>query len=519
MSRPTPAFAPSLPLLPFQQPLRTPSARPAPRGASPTVVACASSRPAENPFAGGRNLGPPSADALGRVSQEDLDEKALWAAGFESLMLPRVTAFNGEIDLPGSKSLSNRVLLLAALAEGETCVENLLESDDISYMKDALTKLGVVHEERDGVTVVKGGKFGKEAVLDLGNAGTAMRPLAAVLTAVGGEFVLDGVERMRERPIVDLVDGLKQLGGQVECGENGCPPVRISGGRLKGGTAKVSGKISSQYLSAMLMAAPLADGEVRIEIVDDLISLPYVKLTIGLMAKFGVEVECDEGSRVFTVRDGQKYKSPGRFFVEGDASSASYFMAGAAITGGTVTVRGCGSESVQGDVEFANVLESMGATVTWAPTSITVTREAGKKLQGVTVSCLNIPDAAMTLASVALFAEGPTEIRDVGSWRVKETERMKAIVKECQKLGAEVVEGDDWCRIIPFSCILPDVYVETYDDHRMAMAMSLAACGGIVHIIDPACVGKTFPTYWKEFQRLTNPTDDIKRRVMSGEGF
>ena len=344
----------------------------------------------------------------------------------------------------------------------------------------------------------------KEIELFLGNAGTAMRPLAAALCMGRGSFVLDGVPRMRERPIADLIDGLKQLGADVDCVEStGCPPVTIRANHMAGGTASISGKMSSQFLSSLLMASPLAEGDVTIQIKDELISAPYVSLTIGLMKKFGVSVQISgemNGTPSFLISKEQTYTSPQSILVEGDASSASYFLAGAAITGGTVTVRGCGSESVQGDVAFANVMEQMGATVTWAADSITVTRDPQTKLKGVDVDCGEIPDAAMTLAVAALFAEGPTTIRNVYSWRLKETERMKAIVAECTKLGATVEEFRDYCIIHPpkDNVIKENVVIETYDDHRMAMTFALAACGGVNVIIhDPGCTAKTFPTYFE----------------------
>jgi 3-phosphoshikimate 1-carboxyvinyltransferase len=467
-----------------------------------------------------------------------------------------IASLDGTVTLPGSKSLSNRCLLLAALADGTTVVENLLDSDDIRYMLRALETLHVPVEEvaSSGGTVVavtgQGGpirfprrQHGKQGdddtddggvvTLFLGNAGTAMRPLAAAL-CFGGEdvaseaasqrpsavdtmtYVLDGVARMRERPIADLVDGLRQLGANVSCvEETGCPPVTIhlgpsSGSTIQhGGECRISGKMSSQFLSALLMSAPLADGDVTIAIKDELISAPYVALTIGLMKKFGVNVdvrgELNGGTPSFFISKEQRYKSPNSILVEGDASSASYFLAGAAITGGTVTVRGCGSDSVQGDVEFANVLEKMGATVTWAPDSITVTRDPGTRLRGVDVDCGKIPDAAMTLAAAALFADGPTTIRNVYSWRLKETERMKAIVAECTKLGATVEEYRDYCVIHPppDNRVNDNVLIETYDDHRMAMTFSLAACGGANVIInDPGCTAKTFPTYFDMLESI-----------------
>jgi len=435
-----------------------------------------------------------------------------------SLTVTPIKSLDGVVTLPGSKSLSNRCLLLAALSDGTTKVENLLESDDIRYMLEALDqmKVPVERDPNDKTTVIVTGQNGpinapsdEVCELFLGNAGTAMRPLAAALCMGKGKFVLDGVPRMRERPIADLIDGLKQLGADVSCvEETGCPPVTINANGLNGGKASISGKMSSQFLSSLLMAAPTATGDVTISIKDELISAPYVSLTIGLMKKFGVNVQIDgdmDGTPSFKIAASENYKSPGSILVEGDASSASYFIAGAAITGGTVTVRGCGSDSVQGDVAFANVMEQMGATVTWAPESITVTRDPNVKLKGVDVDCGKIPDAAMTLAVAALFAEGPTTIRNVYSWRLKETERMKAIVAECTKLGATVEEFRDYCIIHPpkENKINDNVLIETYDDHRMAMTFSLAACGGVNVIIhDPGCTAKTFPTYFEMLESI-----------------
>ena len=438
------------------------------------------------------------------------------------LTVTPIKSLDGTVTLPGSKSLSNRCLLLAALSEGSTRVENLLESDDIRYMLEALDtlKVPVERDADDKTSVTVSGQSGpidsptpEETVeLFLGNAGTAMRPLAAALCMGNGKFVLDGVPRMRERPIADLIDGLKQLGAEVSCvEETGCPPVTIDAKGLAGGTAEISGKMSSQFLSSLLMASPVVDGDVTIKIKDELISAPYVSLTIGLMKKFGVNVEIEggmDGTPSFVIKGSEKYASPESILVEGDASSASYFLAGAAITGGTVTVRGCGSESVQGDVAFADVMEQMGATVTWAPESITVTRDPNTRLRGVDVDCGKIPDAAMTLAVAALFAEGPTTIRNVYSWRLKETERMKAIVAECTKLGATVEEYEDYCVITPpeGNVVNDNVVIETYDDHRMAMTFSLAACGGVNVIIDdPGCTAKTFPTYFDMLGGIATP--------------
>ncbi|EER87791.1 3-phosphoshikimate 1-carboxyvinyltransferase 2 [Sorghum bicolor] len=435
-------------------------------------------------------------------------------AGAEEIVLQPIKEISGTVKLPGSKSLSNRILLLAALSEGTTVVDNLLNSEDVHYMLGALNTLGLSVEAdkvaKRAVVVGCGGKFpvedAKEEVqLFLGNAGTAMRPLTAAVTAAGGNatYVLDGVPRMRERPIGDLVVGLKQLGADVDCflGTD-CPPVRINGiGGLPGGKVKLSGSISSQYLSALLMAAPLALGDVEIEIIDKLISIPYVEMTLRLMERFGVKAEHSDSWDRFYIKGGQKYKSPKNAYVEGDASSASYFLAGAAITGGTVTVEGCGTTSLQGDVKFAEVLEMMGAKVTWTETSVTVTgpprQPFGRKhLKAIDVNMNKMPDVAMTLAVVALFANGPTAIRDVASWRVKETERMVAIRTELTKLGASVEEGPDYCIITPPEK-LNVTAIDTYDDHRMAMAFSLAACAEVpVTIRDPGCTRKTFPDYF-----------------------
>jgi 3-phosphoshikimate 1-carboxyvinyltransferase len=460
----------------------------------------------------------------------------------ELLVLEPIEKLDGVVTLPGSKSLSNRVLLLAALSEGKTRVENLLDSDDIRYMIEALQQLQVPLERHDANSITVTGQAGPlsapaspdgdEGVttqLFLGNAGTAMRPLAAALAfARRGQFVLDGVPRMRERPIQDLMEGLIQLGANVSCvTATGCPPVTIHAQPSSSASSKaiVSGKMSSQFLSALLMASPLAASalqqDITISIKDELISAPYVKMTVGLMKQFGVTVEVDswESSTptFITRKDQTTYKSPSYILVEGDASSASYFLAGAAITGGTVTVRGCGSSSVQGDVQFANVLEQMGCTVSWTTDSVTVTgppkgtKNEPPALKGIDVDCGKIPDAAMTLAVVALFANGPTTIRNVYSWRLKETERMKAIVNECTKLGATVEEFNDYCIIHPPNKLKDNVSIQTYDDHRMAMAFSLAACGG-VHVIiqDPSCTAKTFPTY---FDMLASVTTKITPKI------
>ncbi|XP_050249925.1 3-phosphoshikimate 1-carboxyvinyltransferase 2-like isoform X1 [Quercus robur] len=441
------------------------------------------------------------------------------------IVLQPIKDISGTITLPGSKSLSNRILLLAALSEGTTVVDNLLDSEDIHYMLGALKTLGLHVEDDKAIkrAIVEGcgglfpvGKQSRDEIqLFLGNAGTVMRPLTAAVTTAGGHssYILDGVPRMRERPIGDLVDGLKQLGADADCflGTK-CPPVRVVGkGGLPGGKVKLSGSTSSVFLTALIMAAPLALGDVEIEIIDRLISAPYVEMTLKLVERFGISVEHNDSLDRFLIHGGQKYnkyfRSPGNAYVEGDASSASYFLAGAAVTGGTVTVEGCGTSSLQGDVKFAEVLEKMGAKVTWTETSVTVTgppQDSSKRkhLRAIDVNMNKMPDVAMTLAVVALFADGPTAIRDVASWRVKETERMIAICTELRKLGATVEEGPDYCVITPPEN-LNVTTIDTYDDHRMAMAFSLAACGDVPVIInDPGCTRKSFPEYFEVLQRF-----------------
>mgnify|MGYP001431772651 FL=1 len=421
----------------------------------------------------------------------------------DKLDLSPIRNISGTVDLPGSKSLSNRILLLSMLAEGQTEIHNLLDSDDTRRMVEALKTLRVdVLEERNQNKISVFGTSGTipvtEATLMLGNAGTVVRPLTAALTIGKGRFVLDGVPRMRKRPIIDLVKGLRQLGAEVNCiNGSDSPPVEVIANGLPGGTTRLSGAISSQYLSAILMASPYAKTEVQIEIKDKLVSLPYVEMTLQLMLRFGVSVENNKYKHFRIPRI--PYRSPGKFYVEGDASSATYFLAGAAITGGPVTVKGCGTESLQGDSRFAGVLEKMGANVEWGEREISVSRSS---LNGIDVDMNMMPDAAMTLAVTALFASGQTAIHNIHNWRVKETERLKAVSTELRKLGAEVEEGEDYLVIIPPKKI-QNAEIDTYEDHRMAMAFSLAACGDAsVTINDPGCVSKTFPRYFDVFSGL-----------------
>ena len=425
----------------------------------------------------------------------------------EQLRLDPIRRISGSITLPGSKSLSNRVLLLAMLSEGETLIENLLDSDDVRRMVDALAKLKISYEEdRPNKKIRVRGVVGRipvvEAKLFLGNAGTAIRPLTAALTLGHGRFVLDGIERMRERPIQDLLEGLNQLGAHVRSIYNtGCPPVEIIADGLLGGVTELSGAISSQYLSAILLTSPYAKTPVEIRIRDHLVSIPYVEMTIRLMSRFGVNVVVSEDFRNFYINAPQNYQSPETYFVEGDASSASYFLAGAAITGGSVTVVGCGTESLQGDAQFAKVLEMMGAEVGWQANKITV--QGSGNLKGIDMDMNEMPDAAMTLAVTALFAKGTTAIRNIYNWRLKETERLKAVSCELKKLGAFVDEGEDYLIIAPPRELMP-AEISTYDDHRMAMAFSLAACGEVpITILNPTCVNKTFPDYFNQLSELT----------------
>jgi 3-phosphoshikimate 1-carboxyvinyltransferase len=414
----------------------------------------------------------------------------------------------GDITLPGSKSISNRALLLAALANGSTRIHNLLDSEDTQLMRRALAQLEVEIVESGGICTVSGsngplyqgnGRFN----LDLGLAGTAIRPLAAALTLGAGHFVLDGIERMRERPIAPLVDGLRQLGANVRYLETeGFPPVEIHGTGLNGGTAKIPGDLSSQFLTSLLMAAPLARGPVTIEIIGEQISKPYLAITLHMMEKFGATVK-HEDYQHFEVSPG-RYESPGDFLVEGDASSASYFLAAGAIRGAGIRVHGLGADSMQGDLAFLDVLEAMGARVQRDATSIFV--QPGL-LHGVDLDLNNIPDAAMTAAMLALFAKGTTTLRNIYSWRVKETDRLAAMSTELRKLGATVIEGRDFLQIDPPEQ-LTAATIDTYGDHRMAMCFSLACLGDVPVVInDPDCVEKTFPDYFERFAELRCASD------------
>lgn len=406
----------------------------------------------------------------------------------------------GTVKMPGSKSISNRVLLLSALARGETLVRDLLDADDTRVMLDALARLGVKIDRRPGDSVlvhgVNGGFPAGSADLHLGNAGTAFRPLVAALALNGGEYRLSGVPRMHERPIGDLVEALRRIGADIAYLEKeGFPPLLIRRRPIRGGLVRVRGDVSSQYLSALLMALPLAGTQRDVEIEGELISKPYVEITLNLMRRFGVEV-VRKGWSTFTV-PAKNYSSPGEIRVEGDASSASYFLAAGAIGGGPVRVQGVGRSSIQGDIRFTEVLEKMGAKISMGDDWIESSAPARGKLKAIDADLNHIPDAAMTAAVAALFAQGPSTIRNIASWRVKETDRIAAMAAELRKLGAAVEESADALRVAPPARLVPAT-IATYGDHRMAMSFSLAALGGVrVRIVDPDCVAKTFPEYFE----------------------
>jgi 3-phosphoshikimate 1-carboxyvinyltransferase len=494
------------------------------------------------------------------------------------LDLPPLLSARGTIRLPGSKSISNRILLLSALAQGTTEVQNLLHSDDTERMLDALNTLGVQVESLGNNTYLVtgcGGNFPvKEAKLFLGNAGTAFRPLTAALALAGGNYELSGVPRMHERPIGDLVDALRQLGADISyLGNYGFPPLEIFPAKLAGEIVQMRGDVSSQFLTGLLMALPLLNRTVKVEVVGELISKPYIEITLAMMKRFGVNVQRDDW-RSFTVTADSRYIAPeGVLFVEGDASSASYFLAAGAIGGGPVRVEGIGENSVQGDVRFAEALRNMGAIITSQNSNfIEVKAPASGKLKSIDLDCNHIPDAAMTLAVVALFADGTTTLRNIASWRVKETDRITAMATELRKVGATVEEGADFIRITPpnrgmrskerganenqtpsssplsgggqdsgpspekgrlggvgFSSILdprslilnPASGIDTYDDHRMAMCFSLAAFGAEgIRINDPDCVAKTFPDYFACFREVVQavPVIAIDGPSASGKG-
>jgi 3-phosphoshikimate 1-carboxyvinyltransferase len=439
-----------------------------------------------------------------------LNTRCAVAPDVAQLEVEAIRHAEGVVALPGSKSISNRTLLLAALARGTTTLTGLLHADDTSRMLDALRTLGVRADATDAQCTVDGvaSAFPERAArLFLGNAGTAVRPLTAVLAMRGGDYEIAGVPRMHERPIGDLVDALRHQGCDVTyLGKAGYPPLRLgpSGGRA-GGRVPIRGDVSSQFLSALLMALPLAHGAdasaTEVALTTALISRPYVEITLRLMRRFGVDVAAPDAS-TFVVPAGAHYRSPGRMHVEGDASAASYFLAAGVIGGGPVRVEGVGRDSIQGDVAFADVLARQGADIRCGTDWIEARR--GRPLSGGTIDCIAIPDAAMTLAIVALFAQAPVRLVNIGSWRVKETDRIAAMATELAKLGATLTAGNDWLQVSPLATFR-HATIDTYDDHRMAMCFALAALGGSgVTINDPGCVRKTFPGYFASLAAIAH---------------
>jgi 3-phosphoshikimate 1-carboxyvinyltransferase len=430
----------------------------------------------------------------------------------EFIDLPAARGARGSVRLPGSKSISNRILLLAALAEGVTEIKALLESDDTRVMLEALKQLGVNwvrHADSDDYRVEGiGGTFPvKTAELFLGNAGTAFRSLSATLALAGGDYVLKGVPRMHERPIGDLVEAVRQLGAQVTYLVNeGFPPLRMAPAKLLDkAEVTVKGNVSSQYLTGILLAAPLLGREVVVKVDGELISKPYVEITLNLMQRFGVQVARKDWTSF--VVPAARYRSPGSIEVEGDASSASYFLAAGAIGHGQTRVEGVGRSSIQGDVRFAEALARMGAEIDFGRDGSTEWIQCrlgcADKLHAIDLDCNHIPDAAMTLAILALFAEGTTTLRNIASWRVKETDRIAAMATELRKLGATVEEGADYIRVTPPARLTEHAVIDTYDDHRMAMCFALVSLGGVpIRINDPKCTAKTFPTYWEVFKGI-----------------
>ncbi|MDO4696122.1 MAG: 3-phosphoshikimate 1-carboxyvinyltransferase [Neisseria sp.] len=428
----------------------------------------------------------------------------------DCLRLPALMLHNGSIALPGSKSISNRTLLLAALSDGICEIRSLLKSDDTDRMLEALAALGTTIEPlADGIVRIHGcnGRFPAErADLFLGNAGTAFRPLTAALAVLSGDFRLHGVPRMHERPIGDLVDALRQVGSTITYEANeGYPPLHI-GRRKDSGVRRISvkGNVSSQFLTALLMALPLTGEAFEIAVEGELISKPYIDITLNLMAQFGVRAEHD-AYRLFRLPADAVYRAPSVVNVEGDASSASYFLAAGLLSGKAVRVTGLGKNAIQGDVAFACELEKIGASVVWGDDFIEVSRADNSDIQAFDLDANHIPDAAMTLAVVALAAPGRCSIRNIASWRVKETDRIAAMAAELRKIGATVEEEHDAIHITPPSELLADARIDTYDDHRMAMCFSLVSLLGVPVIInDPKCTHKTFPTYFDTFLSLAD---------------
>ena len=411
-------------------------------------------------------------------------------------------AANGVVYLPGSKSITNRLLLMSALSNGKTLIQNYLDSDDTKQMLNALKILKIEFNIVDKKDILIEGCdhsfLNKNAKLALGNAGTAFRPLTAVLAVMGGTYELKGVSRMHERPIKDLVDALTQIGARINYLDNkGYPPLKINPGKIKcNKNINIKGNVSSQYLTALLIAGPLCNQDLKIQITGDLISKPYIDITLKLLAKFGIKYKNNKWES-FILSSPARFKGPKKIRVEGDASSASYFFAAGAI-GGSVEVKNINKSSIQGDLEFLTIIKKMGANIEYLSNSVKVSKES--QLTGMTIDCKNIPDAAMTLAILALFAKGPTTLESIASWRVKETDRILAMETELKKLGASVITTESSITIKPPRVINNNISIDTYDDHRMAMCFSLVCLANKNIIInDPECTNKTYPNFFKDF--------------------
>jgi len=413
----------------------------------------------------------------------------------------------GCIKLPGSKSITNRVLLMAALGTGVTKLIDPLRSEDTDQMINALIKLGVSVEEVNNdkkIIEIKGAEHNfpnKNTNLFLGNSGTTFRPLAAVLAMMRGDYYLSGIERMHERPIKDLVDALEQMGSSIRYEQNhGYPPITINNSSIEiSEPIQIKGDISSQYLTALLIAGPISNNEFNIEVIGDLISKPYIDITLKLLTKFNIFYNNDNW-RLFSLKKDSVYRNPTKIFVEGDASSASYFFAAASLSG-SIEIKGVTKDSIQGDLKFLDIISKMGAKIEYKSDSIQVTKASG--LKGLEIDCVEIPDAAMTLAIMAVFADKPTKLKNIGSWRVKETDRILAMDNELTKMGVEVSTTHDSMTIFPQKQLNDNISIKTYNDHRIAMCFSLFCLKNLnITIQDPNCVNKTYPDYFKDFKSV-----------------
>lgn len=420
-------------------------------------------------------------------------------------LLKATNSANGSIELPGSKSITNRVFLMAALSNEQTLIKDYLDSDDTKQMLTALKLLGVNYQiinKKDILMDGVGLKFPNQtADLFLGNAGTAFRPLTAVLSLMGGNYRLRGIPRMQERPIKDLVDALQQMGANIQYEEKiGYPPIKITNGKITfNQSVSIKGNVSSQYLTALLIAGPISNHNLCIKIEEDLISKPYIDISLKLLEKFGVHYD-NHNWEVFKLHQPALFKSPGEIFIEGDASSASYFFAAGAISG-AIEVKGINQSSIQGDLKFLDIISLMGANVEYFKNSVKVSN--AQNMKGMIIDCKEIPDAAMTLAVMAMFAHGETKLTNIESWRVKETDRIVAMQTELEKLGAKVISTKGSITISPPIEIKNNVEIETYNDHRIAMCFSLITLANKnITILDPDCVNKTYPNYFNDFESV-----------------